>query len=294
MKYLLIIFIFGFFSSVYSRSFNDMLKVVNNSAFSYAFKCNFPQKVFFESEYNPYKFHQNGKTLEKLKYNDRNHSIHYVGDYRIILGNDTILLEVVSFSFGIFYESGLRHNFEKIKYHPLSSSGIVNCAFYYNQKNEKWEYRPKHFDLAKWIHEAEVTHQRSSSFELLDTALTSFLHEMELSYPKKEILVLDNTFGHKFFFRQYDVRRFDYMIASERDLTNKVLKSYKCLVGWCSIEFVKNHLILTLRAVKSEDYKRKKKQKTQRNIDDITCFMHSYEFAYSPTCKKWCLLSSGH
>lgn len=202
-------------------------------------------------------------TKEELKYKESNHSIHYVGDYRIILGNDTILLEALSFSFGRLHESMFRHNFEKIKYHPQPSSGIVSCAFYFNQKNEIWECRPRHFSIAQWYYEAEAIHQRSSSFDLLDTALTSFLKDVEKSCPK-------------------------------RDLTSKVLKNYKCLVGWCSIEFVKNHLILTLRAVRTEDYKRKKKQKSERNIDDIVSFMRSYEFAYCSSCKKWCLLSKEH
>ena len=290
MRYLLIIFILGFFSSVYSQSFNDMLKIANLSEYSFAIENDFPSKVIFETEYNPYDFNLQYKTIEKLIYKKEKNI--FVGDYYFMLGQDTLAIDVFSFCFRGLHESMFRHNFNKIKYHPLPSSGSTASAFYYNSEQEKWENRPRHFSIAKWLNESQVTYQRSSSFELLDTALTSFLHDMELSYPKKEILVLDNTFGHKFFFIQYDIRHFDYMIASERDLTNKVLKNYKCLVGWCSIEFVKNHLILTLRAVKSEDYKRKKKQKTQRNIDDITYFKRSYEFAYCSNCKKWCLQSS--
>ena len=103
----------------------------------------------------------------------------------------------------------------------------------------------------------------------------------------KNILIIENTLGATFFLWEYNKEHFPYMVASQEDLTKKVLKKYKTLIGWCSIDLDGNTLSIKMRVVDSKKYRL---LPDKENVDNAIIATQTYHFRYCDEHKKWCMV----
>lgn len=279
-KVLIIILLSLVHIDVYGQTFYNLLKEVIDSTMTKAILKE-KKRYIFDNAYKPYKF-EYGKLS---KNSNKEQKYNYVGDFNAFLGNDTIVVNSFQKDLRHCKENIFCHHFTKLKWHSFYYLGTNYIVYIYNQSTMSWEKSDKRLTYAKWLNEIELK-KRTYLLDCIDQALKEFLETV--AFPStNSILVIDNSLGEHFFLVKYSKKRFPYMVASQEDLTKKVLKKYKNLIGWCSIDLDGNTLSIQLRAVDSDKYKL---LPDKDNVDDAVIATQTYHFRYCDEHKKWCIV----
>ena len=279
-KVLIIILLSLVHIDVYGQTFYDLLKEVIDSTITKAILKG-KKSYIFDNAYKPYKF-EYGKLS---KNSNKEQKYNYVGDFNAFLGNDTIVVNSFQKDLRHCKENIFSHHFTKLKWHSFYYLGTNYIVYIYSQNTMSWDKSDKRLTYAKWLNEIELK-KRTCLLDCIDQALKEFLETV--AFPStNSILVIDNSLGEHFFLVKYNKKQFPYMVASQEDLTKKVLKKYKTLVGWCSIGLDGSTLSIQLRAVDSDKYKL---LPDKDNVEDAVIATQTYHFRYCDEHKKWCMV----
>ena len=163
--------------------------------------------------------------------------------------------------------------------------GTNYIVYIYNQITNRWKESNKRIIFSKWLNEIELG-KRTCLLDCINLVLKDFLGK-KMHPHLNSIIVIDNSLGEHFFLVKYSRDHFPYMVASQEDLSKKVLKKYKVLIGWCSIDLDGNTLSIKIRAVNSQKYRL---LPDKENIDDAVIATQTYHFRYCDEHKKWCMV----
>lgn len=286
MKHLLLILLISISFHCNGKDFDFMLKNVMDSTYKYAIKFYDSKDVFYYKKSMPYKF-KTSDFFEDREFHKRTSKKIYIGDYDADLGKDTLfLLSYVQQTYkdkDNFY----RHNFSRLKWHKYPYGTSIGLIYIYDKQNKCWVNVKKVKDFsARWYTEVSAR-KRQRLIDLENESLIVFLQNMKTLKKDSSFLVIDDSFGVQFFLWEYNYKNFPYMVASQEDLTKRVLNKYKILVGWCSIGLEGDTLSVQMRAVDSGKYK---KLSDKTNIDDAVLFTQTYHFRYCEIHNKWCMV----
>lgn len=286
MKYLLLILFVSISFHCNGKSFDCMLKNVVDSTYKYAIKFYDPKNVFYYKKSMPYKF-KASVFFENRVVPKRIFKKIYIGDYDVHLGKDTLFVQ--SFMQHLYKDKDnfYRHNFSRLKWHKYPYGTAIGIIYIYDKQNKGWVSVQRVRDFyARWYTEVSAR-KRQRLIDLENESLIFFLQNLKTLKNDSSFLVIDDSFGYQFFLWEYNYKNFAYMVATQNDLSKKVLKKYKILVGWCSIGVEGNTISVQMRAVDSDKY-RKLPDKT--NVDDAIIFTQTYHFRYCDIHKKWCMV----
>ena len=289
MKYLLLILFILISFHCNGKDFECMLKNVMDSTYKYAIKFYDSKNVFYFKKNMPYKF-KTSAFFEAREFPKRTLKKIYISDYDMHLGKDTLFLQ--SFMQHLYKDKDnfYRHNFSRLKWHKYPHGTAIGLIYIYDKQNKYWVNVKKVEDFyARWYTEVSAR-KRQRLIDLENESLIVFLQNLKISKIDSSFLVVDDSFGYQFFLWEYNYKNFPYMVATQDDLSNKVLKKYKILVGWCSVGLEGNTLSIQLRAVDSDKYK---KLQDKTNVDDAVLFTQTCHFRYCDIHKKWCMVE-GH
>lgn len=286
MKYLLLILFVSISFHSKGKDFDCMLKNVIDSAYKCAIEFNESKNVFYDKKSMPYKF-KASDFIESRKATKRLLKKLYIGDYDAHLGKDTLFLQ--SFVLHLYKDKDnfYRHNFSRLKWHNFPYGAAAGIIYIYDKQNKGWASVQEVGDFyARWYTEVSAR-KRQRLIDLENEALIVFLQKLKTLKNDSTFLVIDDSFGRHFFLWEYANQNFPYKVATQDDLSNKVLRKYKILVGWCSIGLEGNTISVQMRAIDSGKY-RILSDKT--NIDDAVLFTQAYYFRYCDIHKKWCMV----
>lgn len=276
---LLVILIIPYIS--YGQTFNELLSETLDSTYKDITKTSHIHIKGYIKNSMPYKFKASDQ-IETLKNQNQQRNKYYLRSYGVVLGKDSLFLLTNKSMFDKTKENYYKHNFSKIKwgYYPFYTTYF---KFYIKIKDKWIAYKPTDDLFAQWYTEAR-NKKRQRILDLINEALIGSLNNMQMT---KNILIIENTLGATFFLWEYNKEHFPYMVASQEDLTKKVLKKYKTLIGWCSIDLDGNTLSIKMRVVDSKKYRL---LPDKENVDNAIIATQTYHFRYCDEHKKWCMV----
>ena len=286
MKYLLLILFVSISFHCNGKDFDGMLKDVMDSAYKYAIEFYDSKNIFYYKRSMPYKF-KTSDFFEEREVPKRTTRKVYIGDYDVHLGKDTLFVESFMQQLYKDNDSFYRHNFSRLKWHKYPYATAIGIIYIYDKQDKSWVRAQRIKDFyARWYTEVSAR-KRQRLIDLENESLVVFLQNLKTFKNDSSFLVIDDSFGAQFFLWEYKDKPFGYMVAAQGDLSNKVLKKYKILVGWCSVGLEGNTLSFQLRAVDSDKYK---KLADKTCVDETVLFTQIFHFRYCDIHKKWCMV----
>ena len=281
MKHILTILIMTFPYISYGQTFYELLSETLDSTYKNFTNTSHIHIKGYVRNSMPYKFKASAH-IETLKSKKQQSNKYYLRNYDAVLGKDSLFVFTNISMIDKTKENYYRHNFSKINwgYFPFYNT---NFLFYLKIKDKWISHKPIGDIFVQWYTEAR-SRKRQRILDLTNEALVRFLDNIQMT---NNVLVIENTLGTTFFLWEYNKKQFPYMVASQEDLTKKVLKKYKTLVGWCSIDLDGNTLSIQLRAVDSDKYKL---LPDKDNVDDAVTATQTFHFRYCDEHKKWCMV----